>query len=148
MPTFVLNKLVRDGLRHMYADLEQEAVYQEITHDQHIALLKAKEVEEFAELDSATGDEVAAEVADCLQIADDYDTLGEHQKAEALRQRIATHADAQSVDMTVAEAIRHKKFQAKGGFAGGTYVLRLKLRDDDKWVEYYRAEPDKYAELP
>ncbi len=147
MPTFEFNKLVRDGLKEMYVDLGQEATYQDITPDEHVQLLVQKEAEEFGELEMVAAENKPSEAADCLQILEDYVALGEQDKADALRERLSEYMTEHNIDSADVRILQQQKYAKKGGFADGTYVLKLALRDDDKWVEYYRREPERFREL-
>jgi hypothetical protein len=49
-----------------------------------------------------------------------------------------------SVEQVQAEMARKK--QSKGGFDRRYYIEYNDLRDDSKWVEVFRAQPEKYRE--
>lgn len=93
----------------------------------------------------------------------EHRTLEPEEKKEALLQKITEEAGEGDLPdlLEVIEALAElegKSFEeireaqlAKrkkvGGFKDGTYVGSLTLSDDDKWVEYYAAEPERFPEI-
>lgn len=129
MPTFKLNKLVRDKLRDEYQRTNQKATYRELTLDDHKLELKNKIVEETKEiqLDKPVA-EITDEIADIRQVLDDFMGL-------------------YGITEEQVTAAKQKKYIKKGGFAAGNFVETLELADDDKWVGYYRQSPDIFPEV-
>jgi len=128
MPTFQLNKLVRDKLREIYASLNQKAKYKKLTSREHKRQLIRKITEEADEIDiNSSISEVTDEIADLRQVLDDMMLLyGISEEQVKNSQKVS--------------------FDKKGGFIGGTYVETLELSDDDEWVDYYRKRPDIFPE--
>jgi len=128
MPTFQLNKLVRDKLREIYASLNQKAKYKNLTSREHKRQLIRKITEEADEVDiNSSISEVTDEIADLRQVLDDMMLLyGISEEQVKNSQKVS--------------------FDKKGGFIGGTYVETLELSDDDEWVDYYRKRPDIFSE--
>jgi predicted house-cleaning noncanonical NTP pyrophosphatase (MazG superfamily) len=128
MPTFQLNKLVRDKLREIYAGLNQKAKYKKLTPREHKRQLIRKITEEANEIDiDSSISEITGEIADLRQVLDDTMSLyGISEEQVKASQRIS--------------------FDKKGGFIIGTYVETLELTDDDEWVDYYRKRPDIFPE--
>lgn len=129
MPTFQLNKMIRDDMIAMYGALGQKAVYRKLEGDELIAAIIQKIVEEAEEI-PADGDRktIIKEIADVKQGLID------------LQAQLAISDDE-------IEQVRVAKLAEKGGFMQGIFVETLTLRDDDSWVAYYRAEPEKYPEI-
>lgn len=72
--------------------------------------------------------------------------LGDNQRDESLKELVdALRQDFDfSVEQVQAEMARKK--QSKGGFDRRYYIEYNDLRDDSKWVEVFRAQPEKYRE--
>ena len=130
MPIFQFNKLVRNKLPAIYKKLNETIVYRTLHGIELQIALRQKLIEEASEVpfEAGTREEVINELSDVEQVMKDI-------KSE-------TNITDEEV-----EAARQRKFNEKGGFSNGTFVEQIELRDDDKWVEYYRAEPTKYPEL-
>ena len=129
MPIFRLNKLVRDGLRTEYDRLGQIAVYRQLSRLDHARELQHKIIEEAEEISFALSiDNIADELADVQQALDDI-------------------AKLHGITMDRVNAIKIKKFDKKGGFQKATYVETLEISDDDEWLHYYRASPDRFVEV-
>lgn len=129
MPTFIFNKLIRDKLKDLYIELDQQAEYKQLTSEELTEALKQKLIEEVKELlASHSRDDIVSELADIQQVIQD---LMAHEK----------------VSGDEVEAKRVDKFDKKGGFADGHYVSTLRLKKDDEWVDYYRKSPDIFKEI-
>jgi predicted house-cleaning noncanonical NTP pyrophosphatase (MazG superfamily) len=130
MPIFQFNKLVRDKLPQLYVDLRQRITSRKLTGHELLIALRRKLIEEASEVpfEAGTREEIINELSDVEQVIKDI-------KSE-------TNITDEEV-----EAARQRKFNEKGGFSNGTFVEQIELRNDDEWVEYYRAEPAKYPEL-
>lgn len=129
MPKFKLNKLVRDKLHDEYERVGQKAVYRQLLQSELKQELLNKVVEEAREIqiDSSTN-EITDEIADIRQVIDDLMSLYGITEGQIL--------DAKQM-----------KFRKKGGFINGRFVETLELSDGDKWVEYYRKQPDIFPEV-
>jgi predicted house-cleaning noncanonical NTP pyrophosphatase (MazG superfamily) len=128
MPTFKLNKLVRDKLREIYAGLNQKAKYKILTPRQHKQQLINKIIEEANEIDiDSDVSEITDEIADLRQVLGDM--------------RLLYGITEEQIKVT-----QKLSFDKKGGFIGGTFVETLELDDNDDWVEYYRKRPDIFPE--
>ena len=115
--TFRLGKLVRDGI---VADMErmgQKPEHSVLPEADRIAALQEKLLEESAEVD----------LPDLLEIIEEL---------------------AKSEGKTLDDIRREQlaKRDKIGGFSAGSFVTTVTLEDTDEWVEYYRAEPDRYPE--
>lgn len=129
MPTFIFNKLIRDKLKDLYVELNQQAEYKNLTPDEFTEALKQKLLEEVKELSLSTSrEDIVSELADIQQVIQD----------------LMTHAKVSGEEI---EVKRVEKFDKKGGFAGGHYVTTLRLQDGDEWVDYYRKSPDVFKEV-
>lgn len=116
---FTLNKLVRDGIVPSMLSSGQKPLYHKLPDTEKIAALKNKLLEEGAEDDLVD----LLEVIEALQVS-------QGGTFEELR------------------AAQLQKREKIGGFNDGTYVGKLTLGDDDPWVEYYAAEPERFPETP
>jgi predicted house-cleaning noncanonical NTP pyrophosphatase (MazG superfamily) len=129
MPTFVFNRLVRDLLPEEFTVMQQQAVYRSLSKVEHLAALKEKILEELKEIPLQDSlEEFEKEVADVQQALDDLVAI-----CGASTERIAQ--------------LQHSKLLKKGGFQAGHYVETLTLAEDDPWVAYYRAEPERHKEM-
>lgn len=129
MPTFIFNKLIRDKLKDEYVKLDHKATYIKLTDVELFEALKQKIVEEANEIPvDGTKEDIISELADVQQVIDDI---------------------AKRVGVTAEEIsdVKQKKFDKKGGFAGGLFVEKVELNDDDEWVAYYRKYPDRFKEI-
>jgi predicted house-cleaning noncanonical NTP pyrophosphatase (MazG superfamily) len=128
MPTFKLNKIIRDKLVVEYERLGQKAKYKKLSPVEHKKELIRKIIEEASEIDvNDSLEKTAGEIADVQQALRDLASLC-------------------GVGNDQIEIIRQAKFDRKGGFAGGNYVTTLTFANDDEWVEYYRERPDVFLE--
>ena len=131
MPTFQFNKLVRDKLPQLYTQLQQTIVTKKLTADELLLALRQKLIEEAKEIpfESGSRTDIVSELSDVEQVMDDILSRLEISRKE------------------IGEA-KHKKFVKKDGFTDGIFVEKIQLNDDDRWIDYYRAEPSKYPEIP
>jgi len=129
MPTFKLNKLVRDKLREEYLLDGQEAVYRSLSIEEHKNELKNKIIEEASEINTnAPIEDIISEIADIRQAIDDLVLLYE-------------------ISDDQIKFKQQTKYSKKGGFVSGAFVETITLKDNDKWLEYYRKNPDIFKEL-
>lgn len=130
MPTFQFNKLVRDKFRPIYDQLGQTIKTRELSRDQLKDAIRNKIIEEAKELpiDSVSAEDISSELADIQQALDDLADKCGISSEQIAKKKIA-------------------KFAEKGGFSEGLFVETITLNDNDKWVQYYRNEPDKYPEI-
>ncbi len=130
MPTFQFNKLVRDKLPTHYRQLEQVITFKKLSGLKLLQALRNKLIEETTELpfEDKNRDTLIEELSDVEQVLND----------------IKTELNISDEEV---EAARQKKFSKKGGFLDGIFVELITLADDDEWVSYYRAEPEKYPEI-
>ena len=129
MPKFIFNKLIRDKLCDEYVRLDQTAEYRELSKVEFSKELANKIIEEVKEIPvDGTKEEITAELADAQQAIDD----------------LMHHHNVTSDDVAL---VQKKKFDKKGGFSEGNFVVSLDLKDDDEWVAYYRKSPEKFEEI-
>lgn len=129
MPKFKLDKLVRDELKTIYANLGQKATYRKLTLEDHKKQLVRKITEEVNEIDvSSPNANITDEIADIRQVLDDLMNLCDITEEQVKSTQIKT-------------------FDKKGGFINGTYVETLELGDGDEWADYYRERPDLFPEI-
>lgn len=128
MPTFILNKLVRDKIVADQIQSGQNPVYRTLTAKEHAQALAAKIVEEAQEIPVDNREEAIKELADVQQVLDDLQAV-----LGITPQEIAT-----------AQAARHDKV---GGFKDALFVASVSPAEDNKWTAYYRTEPDRFTEV-
>ncbi|MEO5949938.1 MAG: DUF1653 domain-containing protein [Candidatus Saccharimonadales bacterium] len=129
MVTIRFDKLIRGAMLPMYEMLGQKAEFVVLRGDKLAAAIIKKIVEEAQEI-PASGDidKIITEIADVEQGLIDLKKL-------------------HGISDEQVETARLAKLAEKGGFSEGIFVHTLTLDEDDKWVSYYRNEPDKYEEM-
>ena len=131
MVRFYLQKLVRDKVVKKCLDDEEvlHTEYRELNKQEFRRELLRKIHEEADEipLDDNQRGESLKELADLQEVVD------------ALRQDFGF-----SIEQVQEEMARKK--QDKGGFDKRHYIKYHDLADDSKWVEIFRAQPEKYRE--
>ncbi len=130
MPTFKLNKLVRDKLPAVYESIGQKAKLKLLSKDEHATALIDKIIEEAGELrgPTITKEKFTNEIGDLQQAIDDLMELKDITPEDVAKSQ---------------EAAKNEK----GSFSQGAYIETLELQAEDTWIAYYRAEPEKYPEL-
>lgn len=130
MPIFQLNKLIRDKLPVFYESIGQKANLRVLKKDEHTTALINKIIEEVDEIPTknVTKKKLAEEIADIQQAIDDLEKLHDISPAD------------------IAKAQKAKN-EYKGGFSKGIFIETLELQENDTWIDYYRAEPDRFPEV-
>lgn len=121
--TFQLNKLVRGSY---YEDMAAEA------HEVESRILEGEEKRR------ALIAKVREEL-DELESGDDDDPIDVGSAVRALAESYGF-----SLEEFIAEVLA--KDTRVGGFEGGYFVSALTFDEDNRWVEYYRKDPEKYPE--
>ncbi len=130
MPIFKLNKLIRDKLPIFYESIGQKANLRLLGKEEHTQALLDKIVEEVNEIPETnlTKKKLIEEVADIQQAVDDLMKLYGVSAEEVAKAQKA-------------------KDEYKGGFSKGIFIETLELQQNDTWIDYYRAEPDRFPEV-
>ncbi len=128
MRTFVLNKLVRDGILPDMERMRQQVVYRTLNDEAFLKALAAKLVEEAQEFSLESTQESLKELADVLEVV------------EALAGQLGS-------DFEQLRALQLKRRQKRGGFQDRTFIETVALAGNDKWAAYYAADPVKYPEI-
>lgn len=150
MPTFLLNKLVRDELPSLYEGLGQQAEVKVLEGEEHIAALLAKLDEEYGEFNpSHETTEIPGEIIDVLEVIESLEKRGiEDERFDAMRSEFAQIAGVIGLSSEDIQTLLEQKRTSKGSFDAGYWIGRLVLSDDDTyWVEYYRKEPERFPEV-
>ena len=129
MRKFKLNKLIRDQPFDSMVEMGQKLDYKVLAKAEFLPALADKLVEESKEVKAAIGDKTQAlkELAECLDVVEEIGKeLG--LSFDELRQ------------------LQTKRRQERGGFDKKVFMHTTELADDDKWVKYYAADPQKYPE--
>lgn len=128
MPKFIFNKLVRDKIVQQQIASGADPEYYKLDPTEHAEALVAKILEEAAEIPVADRDEAIKEIADVQQAMDDL------KKVLGLDDQ----------DIANAQAIKNERV---GAFAEGLFVETVTVDEGDKWIDYYRQNPERYPEI-
>jgi predicted house-cleaning noncanonical NTP pyrophosphatase (MazG superfamily) len=128
MPKFRFAKLVRDKIVDDQIANGAKPNYRTLSDVEHKQELVNKIIEEAKEITSAKPDEVSAEIADVQQALDD------------LKEKFGVTSE----DIAKAQKSKNDK---NGPFKKGIYVDFVEVGEDDKWIEYYRKNSDRYPEI-
>lgn len=130
MPTFRYNKLVRDNIWRWHIESGHTPKGEQLTGEALRRAMAAKLHEEADEVAGAkTREELIEEIADVQQLLDDL-------------------RESQNISSEELRDVQQKKGERKGGFLAGHFIETVTMpNEDDKWVTYCRAAPDKYPEI-
>lgn len=129
MPKFGFERLVRDKVVDRTLSTGNQVEYRVLDDDaEYKQALNKKLAEEVSELARAGEDEEIDEIADIQEICE-----------ELLKVQGKTWADV--------EAARTRKKEKDGAFDKRHYVEAVTLRDDDPWLDYYLADPEKFPKI-
>lgn len=130
MPIFKLNKLIRDKLPMFYESIGEKANLRVLKKDEHTIALINKIIEEVGEIptENITKKKLIEEIADIQQAIDDLEKLHGISAADIAK-------------------VQKAKNEYKGGFSKGIFIETLELQENDTWIDYYRAEPDRFPEV-
>lgn len=128
MRSFLLNKLVRDGILPDMERMRQQVVYRTLNDEAFLKALAEKLVEEAREFSLESTEESLKELADVLEVV------------EALAGQLGS-------DFDQLRTLQLKRRQKRGGFYDRTFVETVTLADNDIWAGYYAADPVKYPEI-
>lgn len=127
MKTFRLHKLVRDDLVAMMQQAGQTVDSRVLQDKEYVDALHAKLAEELAEFNPAS-DSALSELADLKEVIEQLAYALGSDTAELVR-------------------IQQAKAQKSGGFAKKLFVETVSMSDDDPWVQYYSADPERFPEV-
>ncbi len=128
MPTFILNKLVRDKIVDDQLQSGQRPVYHTLDPEQHVTALIAKIIEEAKEIPADNRQEAVKEIADVQQVLDDL------------------KASLEITSQEVADVQKNREAKA-GGFKKALFVETVSPDEGSKWAEYYRTDPSRFIEV-
>jgi len=128
MRTFILNKLVRDGIVPNIKQLGGTAEARRLEGTEFEAKLLEKFQEELTELSSATASDVSGEIGDLYELLDCL-------------------ATAKGSTPEASRAAQAKRKAKMGGFEDQLHVETITIPDDDPWVSYYAARPELFPEM-
>lgn len=127
MRTFVLNKLVRDGIPDDMRRTGQGPKVRTLSRAEFLEALKAKFYEEIGEFDPKAPN-AAKELADVLEIVEAFaDELGT--SFEELRK------------------LQRQRRSERGGFGKRQFVETVTMADNNEWAKYYAKEPERFKEI-
>lgn len=126
MMRFRVQKLIRDRLPQMMRDQGLDVFERQLDEAEFLAALKEKLVEEAGEArDAASPTELAAELADVLEV-------------------MTALAEASGFSMEEVEAQRLAKRAARGGFDQRVFNAAVEAADGLPAADYYLARPAQY----
>lgn len=123
---FLVEKLIRDKLPQMMRDQGLTVFDRRLDEAEFVAALKAKLVEEAAEVqDAATSVELVGELADVMEV-------------------IRALAEVSGISLEEIEAHRVMKRAERGGFDERVFNAAVEGGDDLPATAYYLARPKQY----
>jgi predicted house-cleaning noncanonical NTP pyrophosphatase (MazG superfamily) len=126
---FGFNKLVRDKIPDLMRKKNINVFEYAMEKEGYIQELKRKLLEEAEEVISASSKaDITEELADVLEV-------------------IFALANVYDITHDQIEHARCVKKESRGGFEEQIYVTHVEMSDDNRDVEYYRAQSDKYPEI-
>ncbi len=126
MPTFELNKLVRNKIVEKNVEIGAKVRFRTLRARELIRALIDKVLEEISELSNAK--DKLSELADAQQALDDIrDELGFTEE-----------------EVKAAQKVKNDK---NGSFSEGHYIESVDLPEDSEWVGYYRKDPKRFREI-
>lgn len=126
MRRFYLEKLVKDKVFLNMQELKQKVTYRKLSDKEFLLALQAKLLEEAKEFD-LHDPKAANELADLLEVVEQIGvTIGK--------------------DFAELREIQRKRRNERGKFDKKIYIEYLELNDEDPWVKYYAAEPERFPE--
>jgi predicted house-cleaning noncanonical NTP pyrophosphatase (MazG superfamily) len=125
--TFLLNKVVRDGIPSYMKERKQTPKYRFLDDEQVKSELKAKMLEEVSEFDPESAAPLK-ELADILEVL------------EWAAKELGGSFD----EIRQLQLVRRKQM---GGFDKRTYIDTVSVMDGDEWGDYYAAEPERFPEV-
>jgi predicted house-cleaning noncanonical NTP pyrophosphatase (MazG superfamily) len=128
MPKFKYAKLVRDKIVEDQVASGAKPNFRRLNALEHKEELINKIIEEAKEATKASPDELIAEIADIQQVIDDLKLL----------------CGIKDEDIVKVQEIKNNK---KGTFREGLFIDYVDASEDNKWVDYYRKNPDRFPEI-
>ena len=128
MRQFLYNKLVRDGILTDMINKGETPVYHVLSDQEYVVELKKKLLEESTEITTDDPAKLLGELADLQEVIDSLLT-----------------ATGQTKDDL--QAAQQKKHAKVGGFSKRYFVASASLDDDNPWLAYLVANPDRYPEI-
>jgi predicted house-cleaning noncanonical NTP pyrophosphatase (MazG superfamily) len=128
MRSFLLNKLVRDGILPDMQRLGQQVTFRKLSDAEYLQALAAKLVEEAKEFNVDDPAEALKELADLLEVIN------------ALTRELGSNK-------ATLQRIQAERKAKRGGFTDKIYVERVDIKDGDSWADYYGKDPEKYPEV-
>jgi predicted house-cleaning noncanonical NTP pyrophosphatase (MazG superfamily) len=126
---FKFDKLIRDRLPEILRQSGVKVMQRIMTHEEYIASLKDKLLEEAEEVCEATSkDELLEELGDVFEV-------------------IITIAHNEGFKLEDIINIAEKKRNQRGGFMEKAYVDSVELKSDNPIIKHYQASPAKYPEI-
>lgn len=126
---FACNKLVRDKTLERMQAKETLCYYHVAAQDEYLVALKAKLIEESAEVKVAENQtELINEMADVLEV-------------------LYALCKASNISLETLEQKRNEIRVARGGFEEKIYLEYFELAQDNPLVADFKSRPDKYPEI-
>ena len=130
MPTFRYDKLVRNKIPGFHKEAGHDIVYRRLRVVELAEALARKLQEEAQEVfDATTPAGLIEEIADVQQVIDDLCVVSGISKQKVFD-------------------VMTDKAERKGNFLAGRYIETVTMpNEQDEWVAYCRASPEKYPEV-
>jgi predicted house-cleaning noncanonical NTP pyrophosphatase (MazG superfamily) len=129
MVTFIFKKLVRDKTVERHIKFGITPTHRILSSTELKAALRDKLSEEALEVAQATDhEEMVKELADLYEV---------------IKALCHTHGITEKEIKAAQKATE----QERGSFEKGIYIEGVTMPDDNPWVTYFRAAPDKYREI-
>jgi predicted house-cleaning noncanonical NTP pyrophosphatase (MazG superfamily) len=128
MPKFKYAKLVRDKIVDDQIASGAKPSFRKLNTHEHKEGLISRIIEEAKEATKASPDELISEIADIQQAVDDLKLL----------------CGIKDEDIVKVQEIKNGK---KGTFKEGLFIDYVEADEDNKWIDYYRKNPDRFPEI-
>lgn len=128
MIKFKFSKLVRDKIVDHQIASGAKPSFIRLSDSEHKRELINKIIEESKEIFQAEAEKVVDEIADVQQALDN------------LKDKYGLTDE----DIKRAQKIKNDK---NGPFKNGIFIEYVEVNEDDKWIDYYRANSDRYTEI-
>lgn len=126
---FKAEKLIRDKMPTNLRNKGIRADIKDISHQEYLAFLKEKVVEEAKEVyESKDDNELVEEMADVLEV-------------------IYGLAKAYEISMEQIEEVRMQKYAKRGGFENKTYCTIFEMDESHPDIGYYLSKPEIYPQI-
>lgn len=154
MRTFIYNKLVRDKIVPEMEESGSVVKWRKLDDEEFTEEIAKKLEEELDELEEGVGKDRARDIAELADVAEVYEVAyqlldqDEHYELlESAMEELENGIDMWEIDPDELLAAKAAKIERMGGFAGRLFIEQVSVKEDDKWIDHYLKNPDKYPEV-